>query len=129
MPSPVSWAGPVRPDLVVGDISFISLTQVLPALVETAQEGADFVLLVKPQFEVGRGGIKEGIVRDPVLRSEAVTSVLWAAHDLGVGTAGFVASPIAGSQGNLEYLVRLNATVGTNPTEWLPRVEAVTLRG
>jgi 23S rRNA (cytidine1920-2'-O)/16S rRNA (cytidine1409-2'-O)-methyltransferase len=119
---------PIRPDLVVGDISFISLTQVLPALVETAREGADFVLLVKPQFEVGRGGIKEGIVRDPVLRCEAVTSVLWAAYDLGVGTAGFVASPIAGSQGNLEYLVWLNATAGTNPTEWLPRVEAVTLR-
>ncbi|WP_431279852.1 TlyA family RNA methyltransferase [Leifsonia poae] len=118
----------VRPDLVVGDISFISLTQVLPALVETAADGADFVLLVKPQFEVGRTGIKEGIVRDPVLRSEAVTNVLWSAHDLGVGTAGFVASPIAGSQGNLEYLVWLSATVGTNPTEWLPMVEVVTSR-
>jgi 23S rRNA (cytidine1920-2'-O)/16S rRNA (cytidine1409-2'-O)-methyltransferase len=119
---------PVHPDLVVADISFISLTQVLPALVETAQEGADFVLLVKPQFEVGRTGIKEGIVRDPVLRCEAVTNVLWAAHDLGVGTAGFVASPITGSQGNLEYLVWLSSTAGTNPTEWLSKVEAVTLR-
>jgi 23S rRNA (cytidine1920-2'-O)/16S rRNA (cytidine1409-2'-O)-methyltransferase len=118
----------LRPDLVVGDLSFISLTQVLPALVATAAEGADFVLLVKPQFEVGRTGIKEGIVRDPVLRTEAVTSVLWAAHDLGVGTAGVISSPIAGSQGNREYLVWLNAATGTNPTEWLAQVETITLR-
>jgi 23S rRNA (cytidine1920-2'-O)/16S rRNA (cytidine1409-2'-O)-methyltransferase len=118
----------VRPDLVVGDLSFISLTQVLPALVETAEAGADFVLLVKPQFEVGRTGIKEGIVRDPVLRTEAVTSVLWAAFDLGVGTAGVISSPIAGSQGNHEYLVWLNAKTGTNPTEWLSQVETITLR-
>jgi 23S rRNA (cytidine1920-2'-O)/16S rRNA (cytidine1409-2'-O)-methyltransferase len=120
---------PVRPDLVVGDLSFISLAQVLPALAATAAEDADFVLLVKPQFEVGRTGIKEGIVRDPVLRTEAVTNVLWAAYDLGVGTAGFVASPIAGGHGNLEYLVWLSAAVGSNPTDWLDRVEAVTLRG
>ncbi|MFF1574670.1 TlyA family RNA methyltransferase [Leifsonia sp. NPDC058292] len=119
----------VRPGLVVGDLSFISLTQVLPALVATAAADADFVLLVKPQFEVGRTGIKEGIVRDPVLRTEAVTSVLWAAHDLGVGTAGVVPSPIAGSQGNHEYLVWLSAAVGTNPTEWLGQVESITLRG
>lgn len=117
-----------RPDLVVGDLSFISLTQVLPALVATAADGADFVLLVKPQFEVGRTGIKEGIVRDPVLRTEAVTSVLWAAYDLGVGTAGVISSPIAGSQGNHEYLVWLSATAGTNPTEWLSEVETITLR-
>ncbi|WP_223694832.1 TlyA family RNA methyltransferase [Leifsonia poae] len=120
---------PIRPDLVVGDLSFISLAQVLPALVASAAPGADFVLLVKPQFEVGRTGIKEGIVRDPVLRAEAVTNVLWAAYDLGVGTAGVVASPIAGSQGNLEYLVWLSATAGGNPTEWLATVTDLTQRG
>ena len=114
----------IRPDLVVGDLSFISLTQVLPALAETAAEGADFILLVKPQFEVGRTGIREGIVRDPGLRADAVTSVLWAAYDLGLGTAGFTASPIAGSQGNREYLVWLTAS-GANPTEWLAEVQAV----
>ena len=119
---------PVHPDLVVGDLSFISLTQVLPALVATASDGADFVLLVKPQFEVGRTGIKGGIVRDPVLRCEAVTNVLWAAHDLGIGTAGFIASPMAGSQGNLEYLAWLSATTGSNPTDWLSKVEAITMR-
>ncbi|WP_271177705.1 TlyA family RNA methyltransferase [Leifsonia poae] len=126
-----SFAGlvgrPLRPQLVVGDLSFISLAQVLPALVATAADGADFVLLVKPQFEVGRTGIKEGIVRDPVLRAEAVMNVLWAAFDLGVGTAGVIPSPIAGSQGNREYLVWLSAVVGTNPTEWLQTVTQITL--
>lgn len=117
----------VRPDLVVADLSFISLTQVLPALAETAADGADFVLLVKPQFEVGRTGIREGIVRDAALRSEAVTSVLWTAWDLGLGTSGFVSSPIAGGQGNREYLVWLRAS-GANPTEWLAEVEAVSGR-
>ncbi|MFF1633713.1 TlyA family RNA methyltransferase [Leifsonia sp. NPDC058248] len=118
---------PIRPSLVVADISFISLAQVLPALVATAADDADFVLLVKPQFEVGRTGIKEGIVRDPVLRAEAVMNVLWAAFDLGVGTACFVPSPIAGSQGNREYLVWLSAPRGSNPTEWLEAVKQGTL--
>ncbi|MGV8884987.1 MAG: TlyA family RNA methyltransferase [Microbacteriaceae bacterium] len=107
------------PDLVVGDLSFISLTQVLPALVSTVGTGADFVLLVKPQFEVGRGGIREGIVRDRALRHDSVTNVLWAAWDLGLPTAGVSASPIVGSAGNHEYLVWLSAARGSNPTEWL----------
>jgi 23S rRNA (cytidine1920-2'-O)/16S rRNA (cytidine1409-2'-O)-methyltransferase len=94
----------VRPDLVVADLSFISLTQVLPALVATAAVGADFVLLIKPQFEVGRQGIREGVVRDAGLRADAVSDVLWAAHDAGLGTAGLIASPIAGGHGNREFL-------------------------
>lgn len=113
------------PDLVVGDLSFISLRTVLPALVETAADGADFVLLVKPQFEVGRGGIREGIVREPALRADAVANVLWAAQDLSVGTAGVVPSTIVGSQGNHEYLVWLSAAVGRNPTEWLNEINAM----
>ncbi|WP_345761350.1 TlyA family RNA methyltransferase [Diaminobutyricibacter sp. McL0608] len=114
-----------RPDLVVGDLSFISLRMVLPALVETAADGADFVLLVKPQFEVGRTGIREGIVREPALRADAVANVLWAAQDLGIGTAGIVSSTIVGSQGNHEYLVWLSATTGRNPTEWLNEINAM----
>jgi 23S rRNA (cytidine1920-2'-O)/16S rRNA (cytidine1409-2'-O)-methyltransferase len=80
------------------------------------------VLLVKPQFEVGRTGIREGIVHDAGLREEAVTGVLWAAWDLGMPTAGVIPSPITGGAGNREYLVWLNATAGSNPTEWLDRV-------
>lgn len=99
----------VRPELVVADLSFISLTQVLPALVGTAARGADFVLLIKPQFEVGRQGIREGVVRDAGLRAEAVSDVLWAAHDTGLGTAGLIPSPIAGGHGNREFLAWLRA--------------------
>jgi 23S rRNA (cytidine1920-2'-O)/16S rRNA (cytidine1409-2'-O)-methyltransferase len=114
------------PSLVTADLSFISLTTVLPALRATAADDADFVLLVKPQFEVGRGGVREGVVRDAARRSEAVADVLWAAFDLGLGTVGILSSPIAGSHGNHEYLVHLTATSGTNPTEWMRRVEQLT---
>ena len=111
-----------RPDLVVGDLSFISLTTVLPALVATAAEGADFVLLIKPQFEVGRGGIREGVVHNAGLRADAVSGVLWAGWDLGLGVNGLIASPIAGAAGNHEYLVWLRRGTGTNPTEWIDRI-------
>ena len=114
-----------RPDLVVADLSFISLTTVLPALVSTAAPGADFVLLIKPQFEVGRGGIREGIVHDKGLRSDSVAGVLWAGHDLGLKTCGVIASPIIGAAGNHEYLCWMSATAGSNPTEWMDRIETI----
>lgn len=110
------------PTLVVADISFISLGMVLPALLDTVGLGADLVLLVKPQFEVGRTGIREGVVRSAGLRAEAVMNVLWAGWDLGLGTAGIIPSPIAGTAGNREFLVWLSASAGTNPTEWMDRV-------
>ena len=115
----------VLPDLVVADLSFISLTQVLPALRESAETDADFVLLVKPQFEVGRQGIREGIVHEAALRADALSGVLWAAYDLGLGTAGVCASPIAGGRGNREYLVRLREGAA-NPTEWLDEIARIT---
>lgn len=113
------------PDLVVADLSFISLATVLPALVDTVGADADFVLLIKPQFEVGRGGIREGIVRDAAGREDAVNNVLWAAWDLGLPTAGILPSPIAGSAGNREYLAHLSTAVGVNPTEWRQQVSAL----
>jgi len=113
-------------DLVVADVSFISLTMVLPALVESVGVDSDFVLLIKPQFEVGRQGIREGVVHDPGLRNEAVTSVMWAAHDLGLGTAGLIPSPVVGGAGNQEYCVRFSASAGTNPTEWLSTADSLT---
>ncbi len=113
------------PSVVVADLSFISLPMVLPALVETVGLEAHYIVLVKPQFEVGRTGIREGIVRLPGLRQDAVNGVLWAAWDLELGTAGIVSSPIAGNAGNREYLVWLNAEVGTNPTEWSRQVSAI----
>lgn len=113
-----------RIDLVVGDVSFISLTMVIPALVKTVGVDADFVLLIKPQFEVGRTGIREGIVRDAGLRTDAVCGVLWAAWDAGLGTAGLIPSPILGTTGNHEYVVHMSAR-GSNPTEWLERVSEI----
>ena len=112
----------VRAEVVVSDLSFISLTTVLPAMVETVGLAADYVLLIKPQFEVGRTGIREGIVHEPGLRSDAISGVLWAAWDLGLGTAGLISSPILGNAGNHEYLVWLSASKGSNPTEWSGRV-------
>ena len=113
-------------DLVVGDLSFISLRMVLPALVASVGLEADYVLLVKPQFEVGRQGIREGIVHDAGLRSDAVQAVLWAAHDLGLGTVGVIPSPIVGTNGNREYCVHLAVRKGVNPTEWIARVDDMT---
>jgi len=124
------WLGaqlrtPEFPTLVVADLSFISLGLVLEALRDAVDPAADFVLLVKPQFEVGRAGIREGIVRDAGLRQDSVSNVLWAAWDLGLGTAGIIDSPIAGNAGNREYLVWLSAARGNNPTEWRDTVGAL----
>ncbi|WP_046468479.1 TlyA family RNA methyltransferase [Allosalinactinospora lopnorensis] len=103
-------AGEPRPDLVVGDLSFISLTLVLPALVECAAPDADFVLMVKPQFEVGRDRVGAGgVVRDPELRADAVRSVAARAHALGLGIEGVAASPLPGPSGNVEYFLWLRA--------------------
>lgn len=99
---------PYRPDLIVADLSFISLTKVLPALVGCAAEGADMLLMVKPQFEVGRGRVGAGgVVRDPGLRAEVILEVSCAAHALGWGTSGVVASPLPGPSGNVEYFIWL----------------------
>jgi len=99
---------PFVPDLVVADLSFISLALVLPALVGVVTPDADHVLMVKPQFEVGRGQVGSGgVVRDPALRSEAVRRIAAAASDLGLGVAGVVASPLPGPSGNVEYFLHL----------------------
>ncbi|MES2094420.1 MAG: TlyA family RNA methyltransferase [Actinomycetota bacterium] len=116
---------PVRASLVVADLSFISLTTVLPALVATVGIGADYILLIKPQFEVGRTGVKEGIVHDPGLRADAISDVLWAAWDLELPTAGLISSPILGAAGNHEYLAWFSTGSGRNPTEWRERVLAL----
>src|SRR3984957_13961920 len=85
------------PDLVTADLSFISLRLVLPALTGCATGAADFVLLVKPQFEVGKDRVGAGgVVREPGLRREAVAAVAAAAAGLGLGVAGIVASPLPG---------------------------------
>lgn len=94
--------GPV--DVVVSDLSFISLTVVMPALTAVCDEKGDIVLMIKPQFEVGRGNLgKNGVVRDPDLHADAVLRVSASAREQGWGTQGLAASPLPGPAGNVEY--------------------------
>ncbi|KAA6222685.1 TlyA family RNA methyltransferase [Streptomyces albofaciens JCM 4342] len=97
-------------DLVVGDLSFIPLGLVLPALVRCAAPDADLVLMVKPQFEVGKERLGSGgVVRSAELRAEAVRGVAERAAELGLGVAGVTASPLPGPSGNVEYFLWLRA--------------------
>ncbi len=96
------------PGVVTADLSFISLSLALPALAACAAPDADFVLLVKPQFEVGKGNVGPGgVVRDPAQRAAAVRSVAAAAFELGLGVQGVTASPLPGPSGNVEYFLWL----------------------
>jgi 23S rRNA (cytidine1920-2'-O)/16S rRNA (cytidine1409-2'-O)-methyltransferase len=97
-----------HPDLGVVDVSFISLTKVLPALWQLLQPPREIVLLVKPQFEVGRERVgKKGVVRDPDAQAEAIWQVLVAAEALGWSYQGLTWSPLVGPAGNIEYLLWL----------------------
>jgi 23S rRNA (cytidine1920-2'-O)/16S rRNA (cytidine1409-2'-O)-methyltransferase len=98
---------PFRPAIVVCDVSFISLTLILPKLVEAAGAGArPIVTLVKPQFEVGKGEVgKGGVVREPEKRAAAVEKCRAAAIALGCDVVGVIESPITGPAGNVEYLM------------------------
>jgi 23S rRNA (cytidine1920-2'-O)/16S rRNA (cytidine1409-2'-O)-methyltransferase len=99
---------PYAPDLIVVDVSFISLTKVLPAVLASAAEGFDCLALIKPQFEVGRGQVgKGGVVRDPALRRRALISVGEAALGLGAAVLGYASSGLPGPKGNLETFVWL----------------------
>jgi 23S rRNA (cytidine1920-2'-O)/16S rRNA (cytidine1409-2'-O)-methyltransferase len=107
--SPEAIGGPV--ELIVGDLSFISLRLVLPALVACLEPGGDLLLLVKPQFEVGRKLVgRGGVVRDPQLRAGAIRGVAQAAAELGFGVRGLVASSLPGPAGNLEFVLWLAAS-------------------
>ncbi|MFG2098756.1 TlyA family RNA methyltransferase [Streptomyces sp. NPDC048612] len=97
-------------DLVVGDLSFIPLGLVLPALARCAAPGADLVLMVKPQFEVGKERLGSGgVVRSAELRAEAVRAVADRAAALEFGVLGVTASPLPGPSGNVEYFLWLRA--------------------
>lgn len=105
------------PTLVVGDLSFISLTLILPAIARVAAPAAELILLIKPQFEVGRQGIREGIVTDPALAAESIGRVVECAAGLGfthgAGRDGILPSPITGEHGNREFLAYFSREVST----------------
>jgi 23S rRNA (cytidine1920-2'-O)/16S rRNA (cytidine1409-2'-O)-methyltransferase len=99
---------PYVPDLVVVDVSFISLTKVLPALLACVAERHDVLAMVKPQFEVGRGSVgKGGVVRDADARRSALVGVARAARGLGEAVLGFASSGLPGPKGNRESFVWL----------------------
>jgi 23S rRNA (cytidine1920-2'-O)/16S rRNA (cytidine1409-2'-O)-methyltransferase len=99
---------PYRPDLVTVDLSFISLTKVLPALLECAAERFDCLALVKPQFEVGREHVgRRGVVRNADDRRAALVAVGECAHPLGCAVLGYASSGLPGPAGNRESFVWL----------------------
>lgn len=98
------------PDIVVGDLSFISLTLVLPALVAVASDTADFLLMVKPQFEVGKDRLGAGgVVRNTDLHVETVETVAQCAQNLGLSILAVAPSPLPGPAGNVEYFLHMKA--------------------
>jgi 23S rRNA (cytidine1920-2'-O)/16S rRNA (cytidine1409-2'-O)-methyltransferase len=99
---------PYAPDLIVVDVSFISLAKVLPAVLACAAERFDALAMVKPQFEVGRERIgKGGVVREAADRRSALVAVARAAGDLGASVLGFASSGLPGPKGNRETFVWL----------------------
>jgi 23S rRNA (cytidine1920-2'-O)/16S rRNA (cytidine1409-2'-O)-methyltransferase len=97
---------PEQIDFVTADVSFISVTKILPALVAVARPGAEFLILIKPQFELERRDIgKGGIVRDVALHEKAIEKVRAFASANGLEVAGVLPSRLAGAEGNLEYFL------------------------
>ena len=97
-------------DLVVADLSFISLKLVIASLISVSKSDADYLLMVKPQFEVGKDKLGSGgVVREIALRKSAVLEVAQVAYDLGIGCSGVVASSLPGPAGNVEYFLWLKA--------------------
>ncbi|MFC7343623.1 TlyA family RNA methyltransferase [Saccharopolyspora griseoalba] len=126
--TPEDIGGPV--DLVVGDLSFISLRLVLPALVACSSDSADLVPMIKPQFEVGKQRLGSGgVVRDARLRADAVLEVVSFAAEHGLGLRDVVASPLPGPSGNVEYFAWLRADADTDPERARELVEAAVQRG
>jgi 23S rRNA (cytidine1920-2'-O)/16S rRNA (cytidine1409-2'-O)-methyltransferase len=113
--SPEELAAPF--DIVVADLSFISLALVAPNLASLGHDDADWVLLVKPQFEVGRDLVgKGGVVRDPSVHAMAIELAAEALNRHGVGVLGVTASPIRGADGNREFLIHARRTERTVDT-------------
>jgi 23S rRNA (cytidine1920-2'-O)/16S rRNA (cytidine1409-2'-O)-methyltransferase len=96
--------GPV--DIVVIDVSFISLEKVVPAVLKFLKKGSELIALIKPQFEAGRGQVgKGGIVRDEAARTAVVERISGFVRDQGLDVKGVIPSPITGQDGNVEFLI------------------------
>lgn len=101
------------PDFAGADVSFISLTKILPAARDVLKEGGRMVCLVKPQFEAGRDKVgKNGVVRDPKIHMEVLGRIIDFAEGIGFSVQGLEYSPIKGPEGNIEYLICLEKRRG-----------------
>ena len=98
---------PFAPDLVVCDVSFISVTKALPPVLALAKPRWEAVVLVKPQFEAGRSEVGKGVVRDPLVQRKVLETVIEAAREWGGDTDGVVDSGLPGPKGNREFFVHL----------------------
>jgi 23S rRNA (cytidine1920-2'-O)/16S rRNA (cytidine1409-2'-O)-methyltransferase len=99
---------PLRFNLATIDVSFISLTRILPALLPCLADNADCIALIKPQFEVGKGEVgRGGIVTDPAKHRRVLTEIKDAALGIGFRPVGLIESPILGAEGNREFLMHL----------------------
>jgi 23S rRNA (cytidine1920-2'-O)/16S rRNA (cytidine1409-2'-O)-methyltransferase len=110
-------------DLIVIDVSFISLTYILPELPKLLAPDGDVVALVKPQFEAGRAQVgKGGIVSDPAVHDEVIARVKASAESLGFDACGMTPSPITGASGNREFLLHLRRREGGDAASAAGRV-------
>lgn len=116
-------------EIVVADLSFISLTLVLDGMFEVAPT-ADFVLLVKPQFEAGKKSLNaHGIVTDHRSRAEAIEQVASHAEKLGLKIVNLVRSQLPGTHGNIEYVLWMSSKQGEYLSQWMERISLLTKEG
>ena len=105
------------------DVSFISLTLVIPAALSVLDERKEMVMLIKPQFEAGREKVgKKGVVKDPAVHEEVIRKIWDYVHSLGLCPAGLDFSPVKGPEGNIEYLMYVRAESGTVDPELIKQV-------
>lgn len=112
-------------DLVVGDVSFISLRLILPAIRAAVPGVRDVVILIKPQFEVGRTHVRGGLVTDAGIAADAVIDVLRTAAECGLGVTALAPSPVIGKHGNREVLALLRPSAAADPDAWEPDVRSI----
>lgn len=118
--SPEWWAHEDLPacEVVVVDLSFISLTKVLDSLLQTFGPDAHYVFLVKPQFEVGKGGLDGGVVKSPAKQRAALDTVVSACRARELPVRAVMESPVTGEKGNVEYLAYASQNARVHPAEW-----------
>ncbi len=111
-------AFPVKFDLASVNVSFISLTKILPALVNALADNADSIALIKPQFEVGKGEVgKGGIVSDPLKHRRVLTEIVDSVYQIGLKAVDLIESPILGAEGNREFLIHLIRSDTIDPAD------------